>query len=144
MFKAKKVDYGEVCQWVGNATCSVDQNETVIKHLLSIIDKSESELILTQQKVVKLQNELLEKTNVTSTVHDTVKQGFRSFNEVLKSAPKNSALCEEKLKAVVKTAVEEEDRSKNLIIHDLHEDYAEQLPQKVSRILKSCVGAPKP
>ena len=66
--------------------------------MLSIVDKTKSELIVAQKKVVILQEELLEKknvelqslkSNVESTVQSTVKDEIRtSFSEVLKSAPK--------------------------------------------------------
>ena len=39
------------------------EDDTVVEHLLSIVDKSKSELIVVQQKVVNLQEELLEKKN---------------------------------------------------------------------------------
>ena len=77
---------------MSNADDLVEQHETVIQHLLSIVEKSKSELIVAQQKVVNLQEELLEKkneelqslkSNVTSTVQSTVKQEIRSFSEVL-------------------------------------------------------------
>jgi hypothetical protein len=77
---------------LSNADDLVEKCDTVVKHLLKIVDKSKSELIVAQHKVVNLQEELLEKknkelqnlkSNVKSTVQSTVKQEIRSFSEVL-------------------------------------------------------------
>ena len=117
--------------------------------MLSVVDRSKSELIVAQQKVVNLQEELLEKkneelqclkSNVTSTVQSIVKQEIRSFSEVLKSVPEKSALCEERLKTVVRSAISEDDRSRNLIIYGLKEEIDEQLSEKVSSLFEKLGG----
>ena len=80
------------------------------------------------------------KSDVTSTVQSTVKQEIRSFSEVLKSAPSKSALCEEKLKTVVRSAISDDDRGRNLIIHGLREESDEQLSEKVSCLFEKLGG----
>ena len=148
-FNTRKANKETLCEWLSNADDLVGQYETVVKHLLSIIDKSKSELIVAQQKVVNLQEELLEKkneelqslkSNVTSTVQSTVKREIRSFSEALKSVPEKSALCEEKLKTVVRSAISEDDRSRNLIIHGLKEENDEQLSEKASCLFEKLGG----
>lgn len=145
------IPYSEVMQWVEDATCLVNQNEAVVKHLLAVIDKFKSEALLAQQKIIKLQDKLLDKKNeeinsfkqdCTQTVQETVKEEIRSFSEVLKSAPQTPAVCEEKLKLVVKSAIEEDDKGKNLIIHGLKEEEKEKLQSKVTPILE-VLGASK-
>lgn len=149
VFNTRKANKETLCEWLSDADDLVEKYDTVVKHLLSIVDKSKSELIVVQQKVVNLQEELLEKKNeelqnlksdVTSTVQSTVKQEIRSFSEVLKSAPSKSALCEEKLKTVVRSAISDDDRSRNLIIHGLREESDEQLSEKVSCLFEKLGG----
>ena len=74
------------------------------------------------------------KSNVTSTVQSTVKQEIRCFSEVLKSVPEKSALCVKRLKTVVRSAISEDDKSRNVIIHGLKEENYEQLSEKVSSL----------
>ena len=92
VFNTRKANKETLCEWLSNADDLVEQYDKVIQHLLSVVDRSKSELIVAQQKVVNLQEELLEKTseelqslksNVTSTVQSTVQQEIRSFSEVL-------------------------------------------------------------
>ena len=80
------------------------------------------------------------KSNVTSTVQSTVKQEIRSFSEVLKSVPEKSALCEERLKTVVRSAISDDDISKNLITYGLKEEIDEQLSEKVSSLFEKLGG----
>ena len=109
--------------------------------MLGIVDKSKTELIAAQQKVVKLQEELLVRkndemktmqSNVTATVQSTVQHEIRSYSEAEMSTPAKSTLCEENLKIVVRNAIEDEDRSRNLIIQGMKEESSEHLSDKVS------------
>ena len=149
IFKTRKTSKEVLGEWLSNADDLVDEYETVFKHLLSIVDKTKSELIVAQKKVVNLQEELLEKknvelqslkSNVESTVQSTVKDEIRSFSEVLKSAPKNTDLSEEKVKIAVRDVISEDDRRRNLIFHGLKEEDDEKLSDKVSGILEELGG----
>ena len=61
VFNTRKANKETLCEWLSNADDLVEQYETDIQHLLSIVDKSKSELIVAQQKVVNLQEDLLGK-----------------------------------------------------------------------------------
>jgi hypothetical protein len=61
VFNTRKANKETLCEWLSDADDLVEKYDTVVKHLLSIVDKSKSELIVVQQKVVNLQEELLEK-----------------------------------------------------------------------------------
>ena len=149
IFNTRKTSKEVLGEWLSNADDLVDEYETVFQHLLSIVDKTKSELIVAQKKVVNLQEELLEKknlelqslkSNVESTVQSTVKDEIRSFSEVLKSAPKNTDLSEEKVKTAVRDVISEDDRRRNLIFHGLKEENNEKLSDKVSDILEELGG----
>ena len=73
-------------------------------------------------------------------MQSTVKQEIRSFSEVLKSVPETSALCVERLKTFVRSAISEDDRSINLIIYGLKEENDEQFSKKVSSLLEQLGG----
>ena len=149
IFNTRKTSKEVLGEWLSNADDLVDEYETVFQHLLSIVDKTKSELIVAQKKVVNLQEELLEKkneelqslkSNVESAVQSTVKDEIRSFSEVLKSAPKNTDLSEEKVKTAVRDVICEDDRRRNLIFHGLKEENNEKLSDKVSDILEELGG----
>ena len=121
----------------------LERNEEIIMHMLGTVDKSKTEVITAQKKVIKLQEELSVKkneemktlqSNVTSTVQNTVQHEIRSYSETVKKAPAKATLCEENLKTVVRNAIEEEDGSRNLIIYGFEEKSGEQLSDKVSSL----------
>ena len=153
VFNTRKTSKEILGKWLSEADDLVQHYETVFKHLLSIVDKTKSELIVAQKKVVVLQEELLEKkdvelqsfqSNVESTVQSTVKDEIRSFSEVLKSVPEHSAfISEEKVKTAVRDVISEDDRSRNLIIHGLKEEDNEKLSDKVSAVFEE-IGGIKP
>jgi len=120
--------------------------------MLGVVDKSKTEVIAAQQKVVKLQEELLVRkdeelktlqSNVTSTVQSTVQHEIRTYSAAVKSSPPQSNFCEENLKTVVRDVIEKEDRSKNLIIHGLKEETGELLSRKVSCLFEELGEKPK-
>ena len=80
--------------------------------------------------VIKLQGELLEskseqlksvQTAVQTTVKDTVQAEIRSYSDVVKKTD-SAAFTPETLKKVFKNVVEEEDRSRNLMVFGLEEE----------------------
>ena len=80
-FNSSKVKKEMLGKWLGRVVKLLERNEAIMMHLLGIVDKSKTDLIAAQQKVVKLQEELLVRKNevlktlqttVTSTVQNTV------------------------------------------------------------------------
>ena len=149
VFNSRKANKETLCQWLENADDLFERYELIIKDLLNIVDKSKSALIMSQQKVVNLQEELLEKkkeelcilqSNVSTTVENSVKQEIRSFSEVLKSAPNKAALSEDRLKTVVRSAIDDDDRSRNLIIYGMEEEHDDHLSEKASSMFEKLGG----
>ena len=68
------------------------------------------------------------------------KQEIRSFSEVLKSVPEKSALCVERLKTFVRSAISDDDKSRNLIIYGLKEENDEKLSEKVTFLFEKLGG----
>ena len=152
VFNTNKAKKDVLSQWLETGVDLLNNHEIVVRHLLGIVDQSKTELIAAQQKVVKLQEDLLEKKNeqlvslqsdIKTTVQDTVETEIRSYSSVVTSAPPSSPLCENNLKTAVRTAIEEEDRSKNLVIYGLKEDTGEHLSEKVSSIFEALGEKPR-
>ena len=95
------------------------------------MEYSNQKLVETQDNVIKLQNQLLEKKEeqiseisaaVKSTVTSTVKSEVKSFSDVIKNGTaQKSDINPVSLKNTVKQVVEQEDRSKNVMIFGLQD-----------------------
>ena len=97
-----------------------------------------------QQKIIELQAELLAskneqldslKASVTSSVQKTVEAEFKTYSSaVVQGQDQKQVLVPENLKTVVKEVVEQEDRSRNIMVFGLPEEADEQLNDKVSAV----------
>ena len=129
-----------------------------VAHLEGELQQLKSDTIEKQERVIKLQDELitakegqlveLRDTVVSSvsSVSDTVKTQFQSYSEALQGAETltgNTLLDHNTLKTVVKDVVAEEDRSRNLVIFGLPEEPAEQITDKVNKVLEVLGEKPK-
>ena len=81
-----------------------------------------------------------------SSVQETVKEEFKTYSEVT-AAHKERSFCEpvtpEVLRTVVKTVVEQEDRSRNVMLFGLPEDEGEQLSTKVTELFENLGEKPR-
>ncbi|KAL5256848.1 hypothetical protein ACHWQZ_G011945 [Mnemiopsis leidyi] len=102
------------------------------------------EVVDLQRDVVKLQRELLSekekqlsdlRATVVASVEDTVKAEFKSYSSVVqKTQPPSPVIAPSTLKSVVRTVVEEGDRSRSVMVFGLEENKDEKLRDMVTRI----------
>ena len=107
----------------------------------------------TQETVINLQNKLLEKkeqqiseisTAVQSTVTSTVKNEVKSFSEVVKKGTtEKPAMSQVSLKKTVREVVEQEDRSRNVMVFGLPDRSDEETEEAVKPILLELSEKPK-
>ena len=97
-----------------------------------------------QQELVSSKAEQLSTANdvTKTTVEESVKSEFKSYSSVL-GQNKLSEFSSKDIKNVVRTVVEEEDRSKNLIVFGLAEEQNENLEIVVSEVLQQLDEKPK-
>jgi hypothetical protein len=124
------------------------------------IDELQREEADSQKKMIELQGELLnckdaqisgmqqavqsEIRNLKSEVTDTVKSGIVSYSEaVKKSSSCSAAVPPENLQKMLKKVVEDEDRSKNLMIFGLDECADDKLNESVVEVLETLEEKPK-
>ena len=116
------------------------------------------DLVASQKQVIDLQAELLQCKNdqlqslqatVRTSVEDTVKAEFQTYSDV---AQKNNnipqqAIPHEIVKNIVKTVVQEEDRSRSFMVFNLpeaeEEEDQDQLCSKVGEVLQELGEKPK-
>lgn len=105
-----------------------------------------TQLLESQQTVISLQSELLTckndqlealKDSVKSTVENSVKSELVSYSSVLQNGINSSdnVINEQELKKVVQNVVQDEDRSKNLMIFGLPDEPNEDINGSVSQLL---------
>ena len=83
---------------------------------------------------------------VKSSVADSVKEEFKSYSSVVNvSTPQPTApvICQKALTSVVKSVVEEEDRSRNFLVFGLPEEEEEGLETRISEVLEEVGLKPK-
>ena len=128
------------------------QNKSIIQ-LKSELETCKTELINSQQRVIKVQDELLLskselrqslQSTVTTSVENTVKAEFVSYSAQLqKSEPRELSVKPETLKSVVRDIVEEEDRSRSLMVFGLAEKSDAQLCDQVSQVFEEIGEKPR-
>ena len=130
-----------------------DENIKLVKELEHVKGKAATEVVDLQREVVTLQRDLLAekdrqltelRTSVVESVETTVKEGFKSYRDVLQESCK--APCSKlqtELKTVVKSVVEEEDRSRSFMLFGLKEEAEEDVSGKVGDVLLQLNLKPK-
>ena len=107
------------------------------------IDELKDEKIADQNTVIKLQGQLIEKKSEDlNSVQTTVKSELKIWSSVAKNIC-SKALAPKKMKAALKRATEEEDRSSNLVIYGLPEKQDEVLEDRVLEVLEHVDEKPR-
>ena len=102
------------------------------------LEKIKTEMITLQRSVLKLQQQLLENQSnceqLSATVDSAVKNGIRSYSEVLSDTVRKSVpvLSATKLKKAVKEAVSDDDRSRNVVVFGLKEQESVNVDSQIT------------
>ena len=120
-----------------------------MKQLKADLSATKSQLIENQKWVISLQEQIIDnkdkqldavKTVVKSSVESNLKEQFKSYSE---AAAENVMVCPSEgltdpatLKKVVKSVVQEEDRSRNVIIFGLPERKDEKVDERVQEVFQ--------
>ena len=130
-----------------------DETAKLTKELERVKGKAATEVVDLQREVVTLQRDLLAekdrqltelRTSVVESVETTVKEGFKSYRDVLQESCKApSSKLQADLKTVVKSVVEEEDRSRSFMLFGLKEEKEEDVSGKVCDVLLQLNLKPK-
>jgi len=103
------------------------------------------ELLAAHKKIIELQAELLQCKNdqlqslqatVITSVESTVKAGFQSYSDVVQQNLPQPVIGQETVKTIVKSVLQEEDRSRSFMVFNLPEEEEEQLSSKVGAVLQ--------
>ena len=107
------------------------------------LEKLKNEKISDQEKIIELQNKLIEKKDEELiVVKDTVSTELKSYSSVLRESC-SAALEPQKIASAVRKVAEEEDRSKNVIVFGLPEEQDESVDTKVNLLLENLEEKPQ-
>ena len=148
-----KLQKDDLIDIVNNSLCYLNDLVELTTDFRLTTKSMKNELIESQQSIIKLQSELLEskseqleslKVAVKSSVADSVKAELKSYSSVVQSScPQNNAISTVELQKVVENVVQQEDRSKNLMIFGLPENNEEQLDVTVGKLFEAISEKPK-
>ena len=142
-FNTKKALKEQLAEWLQEAVRIVQQQSIMIDRFEATVEHMKIELIADQAKLITAQDKLLQhqqdqllelKSAVKSTVQDTVQEEIKSYSEAVGSqnSKMEATQVEESVKLAVKSAIREDDRSKNVMIFGLAETENEQISNKVA------------
>jgi len=106
------------------------------------------ELLAAHKKIIGLQEELLQcqkdqlqslQATVVTSVESTVKAEFQSYSDAVQQTQKSMPqppMAQETVKTIVKSVMQEEDRSRSFIVFNLPEEKEEQINSKVGELLQ--------
>ena len=151
--KCKALRKDDMAELLWSALSFNSEQNDMIRDLRTGAAEMKKQIIDAQATVIKLQSELLESKNqqlqllqntVKSSVAETVKAEFVSYSAaVQKNQSSSPAPPPEILKSVVQKVVEEEDRSRSLMVFGLPEEGDEQLRDKVGAVFEEFGEKPR-
>ena len=133
---------------LAEATYIMTKQAEAMTGLKNQVQLLKNEALADKARVIKLQTELLERkddqlkslqsvvqSTVQSTVQDTVQTGIRTYGDALMKKPcAAAAISPAAFKEIVKTVINDEDRTKNLMVFGLAEENGEHLDEKISEV----------
>jgi hypothetical protein len=121
-----------------------------MKQLTAELSSTKSQLIENQKWVISLQEKVIDckeqqlvavQTAVKTTVEDSVKEQFKSYSDaaqenVMVCLPESPSLSPEVLKKVIQSVVQQEDRSRNLMVFGIPETENENLSERIQEVFQ--------
>jgi hypothetical protein len=146
MFNKSGIKKAKLAELLGEVVSLVEKQREMVRDLRTANDLLKTELLESKSAMIKIQSEQLKcnteqlqslQTAVKSTVQNTMQSEMKSYSSVLAEKPQHAIISPEALKKVVQAVVEEEDRSKNVMLFGLEEDKNETISEKVEEVFVS-------
>ena len=134
-----KLTKGQLSEWLYTAFYLLDRCCLPLMGLAAKqttqIEQLKSQKIHDQEKIIQLQNQLIEKKEEEiKVVKDTVVSELKSYSSVVQESC-SAALAPQKIVSAVKQVNQDADRSRNIIVFGVEEDLNETPEQKITTIL---------
>ena len=127
--------------------CLILTAATTMEELNSNLSKSQEKVIALQEDLIKIKDEQLAAVQTTvknevASVQSAVKSEISSWSKIVQQT-NSLPITPTKLKEAVKSAVDEEDRSRNIMIFGKEENENEDLAQTISEIFEDMKEKPR-
>ena len=143
-FNKRTVSKEKLAEWLETVCYILDSfSSPLLKNAVRAIDRGTERIdelqklrIEDQKTIIGLQEEVIKKRgNELNEVKTTVQTEMKSYSAMVKkSCP--TTLTKKTIEAAVKSACDQEDRSKNVIIYGIEENSGEVLQDKVETVLE--------
>ena len=153
---SSRITRGTMGNMLAKARSLMQRQIEVITNFKDIIDLMKTEALIDKSKVIATQCKLLDcqdsqlksvKSTVESTVaavQNSVQHEIKLYSDAVNSkSSSETVVTEESLKKAVRSAIEDEDRTKNLIIFGLKENDREKLDIKVADLFTDLNEKPR-
>ena len=154
VFNSSSITKNKLATWTGDAREIMTRQADLVGRLQNIVELMKTEALADKAAVIRLQSELLKskdaelqsvKTAVQETVQTSVQEGIKTYSSAVTSNVSSTApvFTPDTLTKAVRTAIVEEDRSKNLLIFGLEETEGESIEHVVSEIFLELGDKPR-
>ena len=139
-----KSDKGTLANLVMSVVGVLGTTKCTLRSAAVTMEQLKSEQIGNQKTLLKLQNELIQsKDEQVKAVQTTVKSEIQSFSDVVKQGC-GDKITTTKLKAVVRSAVQSDDRKRAVMLFGLEEAANEEVRREVDELLGATCLVGKP
>ncbi len=151
-FNSSSINKMTLSKWLESASEIMTRQADIISRMQKAIEAQKTDALEDKAAIIKLQSDLIEskdnqllslQTTLQKTVQATVQKEVQSYSAVVAQNNTAPAISADSLKQAVKTAIAEDDRTKNIMIFGLGEEDNEQLENKVNEIFQELDEKPK-
>ena len=144
VFDSKSLTKTTLATWLEKVTEALHQSRHVMRNVSGTLSKLKSEKIEDKETIIRLQSEIIKKqSSEFSAVQDTVKTEMKSYSQIAMKKSAAPAITQKQLKTVVREAVAQDDRSKNVIVFGLEEEAEEDLGTKIGELMEDLGEKPQ-
>ena len=151
-FNSSSITKMTLAKWLESASDIMTRQTDIISRMQKAIEMQKTDSLEDKAAIIKLQADLIESKDhqlrslqsaVQETVQATVQQEVKSYSAVVAKGNTAPAISPDSLKQALKSAIAEEDRTKNIMIFGLCEEENEQLASKVDTVFQELGEKPK-
>lgn len=151
-FNSSSINKVTLAGWLGSARDIMCQQAEMMAKQKEVIELLKTEALADKAAVIRLQADLLQcKDNqlqslqaaVETTVQTTVKEEIKSYSAAVAKSSNAPVFSTNSLKQVVKSAMAEEDRGKNVMVFGLAEEEGEQIDEKIRGLFQELGEKPR-
>ena len=144
-FNSSSITKMTLAKWLESARDIMTRQANIISQMHKTMEMQKTDALEDKAAIIKLQSVLIESKDqqllslqsaVQETVQTTVQQEVQSYSAAVSKHSAAPNISADSLKQAVKSAIAEEDRTKNVMVFGLCEEEKEQLETKVSGLFQ--------